>query len=147
MSDTLKTYAPAWEQRHAFKVGFDLSMGKLRDWRLAGAWEIRSGRPRTEVTPIYGGGGNWSLDPGPTNGEHYGVFSELSLRLEHALPLKDKARLFLYIDVLNAYMGRGEIVWIYGPGESSEDGWTAPPKPFVFRQLPVRPWLGARIEF
>jgi hypothetical protein len=89
-----------------------------------------------------GDGERWVLVPHDYNSRSYGPWTELSLRLEHFRIIEDRVKLSFYLDVLNATYAQGEFVWIYGPGTTA-----VAPEPFVFRQLPIRPWLGIRAEF
>ena len=46
-----------------------------------------------------------------------------------------------------AGVAQDEFAWIYGTGTQAADGTPVAPEPFVFRQLPIRPWFGLRAEF
>jgi hypothetical protein len=142
-----KTYEPAFVSRHAWKLGADVVLGKKRNFRIAAAWEIRTGRPRTPMRATLTADGRWIQRPWNYDQERMGPFHELSLRLEHEVALPEGARLFVYIDVLNAYMARSDLVWIYGAGTTDEEGRPVAPEPYHFQQLPIRPWVGARIEW
>ncbi len=139
-----KTFAPAWDQRHGLRVMGEVKIGRKRNWLIAGMWELRSGRPRTPVTPIpdLDGRGGWHVVPEAYNSESYNPWTELSLRFEHFRVIKERVKLAVYLDVLNATYAQGQFVWIYGAGEDGE-----PPEPYIFRQLPIRPWIGVRAEF
>ncbi len=142
-----QTYAPAWDQRHGFRIGGEVRMGPKKNWLIAGMWEIRSGRPRTPVTPQRDTDGRWFVVPHSYNSRSYGTWTELSLRLEHFIIAKEKAKLAFYLDILNTTYSRSQFVWIYGQGTTDEEGNPVAPEPFVFRQLPIRPWFGLRGEF
>lgn len=143
-----QTYAPAWDQRHGFRLMGEIKLGRHRNWLIAGMWELRTGRPRTPVSPTLDSDGDgWHVVPHDYNSRSYGPWTELSLRFEHFRILKDRVKLAVYIDVLNATYAQGEFVWIYGPGATADDGTATAPEPFVFRQLPIRPWIGVRAEF
>ena len=143
-----QTYAPAWDQRHGFRLMGEIKLGRHRNWLIAGMWELRTGRPRTPVSPERNATGDgWHVVPHDYNSRTYGPWTELSLRFEHFRIIKDKVKLAVYIDVLNATYAQGEFVWIYGPGTETEEGDPVAPDPFVFRQLPIRPWIGMRAEF
>jgi len=138
-----RTFAPAWDQRHGLRVMGEVKLGPKKNWVIAGMWELRSGRPRTPVTPVRDADGDrWVLAPHDYNSRTYGPWTELSLRVEHFRILKERVKLSIYMDVLNATYAQGEFVWIYGPGTAD-----VAPEPFVFRQLPIRPWFGVRLEF
>ncbi len=138
-----QTFAPAWDQRHGLRVMGEVKLGTKKNWLIAGMWELRTGRPRTPVTPVRTPDGDrWVLAPHDYNSRSYGPWTELSLRVEHFRIIKERVKLAFYIDVLNATYAQGQFVWIYGPGTAD----TAP-EPFVFRQLPIRPWFGVRAEF
>ena len=142
-----QTYAPGWDQRHGFRVGGEVRMGPKKNWLIAGMWEIRSGRPRTPVTPQRDADGRWYVTPYSYNSRSYGTWTELSLRLEHFIVVKERAKLAFYLDILNTTYARSQFVWIYGQGTEDEAGNPVAPTPFVFRQLPIRPWFGLRGEF
>ena len=138
-----QTFAPAWDQRHGLRVMGEIKLGPKRNWLIAGMWELRSGRPRTPVTPaLTPDGDRWTVTPHDYNSETYRPWTELSLRLEHFRIIKERVKLAFYIDVLNATYAQGQFVWIYGPGTADTE-----PTPFIFRQLPIRPWFGVRAEF
>ena len=140
-------YAPAWDTRHSFRLGGEIRLGPKKNWLIAGMWELRSGRPRTPVTPQLASDGGWFVVPHEYNDRTYGPWTELSLRLEHFVVAKNKAKLAFYLDVLNVTYAQGQFVWIYGQGTTDGDGNAIAPEPFVFRQLPIRPWFGLRGEF
>lgn len=140
---SLVRYAPAYDQPLGLKVGGELRFGRRSRWRLMLSFELRAGRPRTEVTAVADPAGGYVLDAAAPDGARFPPFHELSARLEHCWPHPTGARTCLYLDVLNTTFGRAPIQWIYGDaGDGGE-----PPEPFVFRQLPIRPWVGWRTEF
>jgi len=142
-----KTYAPAWDTRHSLRMQGEVKFGKLRRWRVAALWELRSGRPRTPVNRRFDGT-EWLATPYAYGSESFGPWTELSLRLENWLPTPDgKAKIAWYMDVLNATFAQGDFIWIYGADGEAADGTPEPPRPFVFKQLPIRPWWGMRVEF
>ena len=142
-----QTYAPSWAQQHGFRLGGEVRMGPKKNWLIAGMWEIRSGRPRTPVTPQRDADGDWYVIPHDYNSRSYGTWTELSLRLEHFIVVKERAKLAFYLDILNTTYAQGQFVWIYGQGGEDAEGNPVAPEPFVFRQLPIRPWFGIRGEF
>jgi hypothetical protein len=142
-----QTYAPAWDTRHSLRLQGEVKFGKYRRWRIAGMWELRSGRPRTPVNRRFDGE-QWLARPYAYASESFGPWTDLSLRVENQVPTPDgKVKLSWYMDVLNATFAQGEFIWIYGADGVAEDGTVEPPRPFVFRQLPIRPWWGMRVEF
>jgi len=57
-------------------------------------------------------------------------------------------KMSVYLDVMNTYNAQSQYQWIYGKGAVDEEtGAREAPRPFIFRQLPIRPWLGYRFEF
>jgi hypothetical protein len=140
------TYAVAWDQRHTLKVRVSVTIGARERWFLGLAGEVRSGRPRSPTHRRVQDGG-WVQVPYAYNSEDYGTWAEVSVRAEHRIPIRDKVRLAVYLDVLNATFAQSEFVWIYGQGELADNGIDGAPRPFVFRQLPIRPWIGARLEY
>jgi len=143
-----RTYRTAWDQRVGFRAMGEVRIGRQRRWRLAGFWDIRSGRPRTEVTPVWRPErGSHVLVAGPVNQETYSPFTELSVRAEYGWVVRGRVKLSLYIDVLNATFARSDFIWVYGAASSEGDGVPAPPEPTVLYQLPIRPWIGMRAEF
>jgi hypothetical protein len=143
-----KTYQPGWAQQHGLRLMGQVRFGKNQRWSIAANWELRSGRRRTPVARRRAENGTWFVAPYAYNSLDYGAWTELSLRAEYGGPiLKGKAKLSVYIDVLNATHAQGEFIWMYGEGEPQEDGTLSAPTPSVFPQLPIRPWLGMRLEF
>ncbi len=143
-----QTFAPLWAQEHGLRLGGQVRFGRHQRWNVSGTWELRSGRRRTPVARRQKEGGGWYVVPYAYNSLDYGVWTELSLRAEYGAPiLKGRAKLSVYLDVLNATYAQGEFIWIYGEGEPRDDGSLAAPQRGVFPQLPIRPWLGLRLEF
>ena len=143
-----RTYQPAWAQEHGLRLMGQVRFGALQRWSISASWELRSGRRRTPVARRKATDGSWFVRPYAYNSEDYGAWTELSLRAEYGAPiLKGKGKLSIYLDVLNATMAQGQFIWIYGGGEPGPDGTLAAPGPSVFPQLPIRPWLGLRLEY
>lgn len=144
-----ETFRPFFDQRHALRIGGDVTLGKKKDWQISGTWEIRSGRPRSPVThALEDDGTTWRTVLYDYNGENYSFFHELSLRVQNSRVIKDRVKLTVYLDVLNVYNAQSQYVWIYGNGSVDEEtGQREAPRPFVFRQLPIRPWFGFRAEW
>ncbi|MBN94361.1 MAG: hypothetical protein CL928_09850 [Deltaproteobacteria bacterium] len=143
-----RTYPAAWDQRVGFRAMGEVRIGRNRRWRLAGFWDVRSGRPRTEVRPTWlGDRGSHILVPGPMNQQRYSPFTELSVRGEYGWVVAGRVKLSVYIDVLNATFARSDFIWIYGAASDGDDEEPDPPEPTVLHQLPIRPWIGMRAEF
>ncbi len=144
-----ETFRPFFDQRHALRIGGDVTLGKKKDWQISGTWELRSGRPRSPVTHVLQDDGTtWRSVLYNYNGEKYSFFHELSVRIQNSRVIKDRVKLTVYLDVLNAYNAQSQYVWIYGNGSVDEEtGQREAPRPFVFRQLPIRPWFGFRAEW
>lgn len=143
-----KTMRPGWDQRHGLRLMGSVSFGKHKRWTVSGSWELRSGRRRTPVARRQADDGSWFTVPFAYNSKDYGPWTELSLRVEHGGPIfGGKAKLTAYLDVLNATNAQSDFVWIYGAGEEREDGTLSAPTRGVFPQLPIRPWMGLRLEF
>lgn len=143
-----QTFRPFFDQRHAVRVGGDVKLGKKKDWMISGTWEVRSGRPRSPVIHQIGDDGRWRSVLYDYNQERYGLHHELSVRVENSRVVKDRVKLTVYLDVLNAYNAQSQYVWVYGQGSVDEEtGRREAPRPFVFRQLPIRPWFGFRAEW
>jgi TonB family protein len=143
-----QTFAPSWEQPASLRLFGELRVGKWKRWTFGAMWELRAGRPRTPVAPqLNADGRTFRVLPYAYDSRTYGLWNELSIRIEHVVPRKDGSRVVIYLDLLNATMSRSQFVWIYGAGTVDDDGVPQPPQPYVFRQLPIRPWIGARTEF
>ena len=144
-----QTFRPFFDQRHAIRIGGDVKLGKQKDWVISGTWEMRSGRPRSPVVhALADDGETWRTVLYDYNGERYSLFHELSVRIQNSRVVKDRVKLTVYLDILNAYNGQSQYVWIYGKGSVDEEsGQREAPRPFVFRQLPIRPWFGFKAEW
>ena len=144
-----QTFAPLFDQRHGLRIGGEATLGKKRDWVISGSWELRSGRPRSPVIhELMDDGTTWRTVLYDYNSRNLGVFHELSIRVEHSRVWKNRMKMSIYLDVMNTYNAQSEYQWIYGKGAIDEEtGAREAPRPFIFRQLPIRPWLGYRFEF
>jgi len=144
-----QTFRPFFDQRHALRVGGDVKLGKKKDWQISGTWEVRSGKPRSPVVhALDDDGTTWRSVLYNYNSENYSLFHELSLRIQNTRVVKDRVKLTVYLDVLNVYNAQSQYVWIYGNGSVNEEsGQREAPRPFIFRQLPIRPWFGFRAEW
>ncbi len=144
-----QTFRPFFDQRHAVRLGGDITLGPKKDWQISGTWEVRSGRPRSPaVHQLEDDGTTWRTVLYDYNGERYSWFHELSLRIQNSRVVKDRVKLTVYLDILNAYNAQSQYVWIYGNGSVEEEtGQREAPRPFIFRQLPIRPWFGFRAEW
>ncbi len=142
-----QTIRPAWDQRHGIRLAGLVRFGKNRRWAVSGTWDLRSGRPLTPVSRRRDASGSWTSTPYAYNSRDLGWWTEFSLRVEHHFPLKNSAKMTIYLDVLNATHAQGQFIWIYGDGAPGEDGELDAPRAGIFRQLPIRPWIGGRIEF
>ena len=144
-----QTFAPLFDQRHGLRIGGEVKLGKKHPWTISGSWELRSGRPRTPVVhELMDDGETWRTVLYDYNGRNLGVFHELSLRIENQRVFKNRMKMSVYLDVMNTYNAQSQYQWIYGKGAVDEEtGAREAPRPFIFRQLPIRPWLGYRFEF
>ncbi|MCO4771761.1 MAG: TonB family protein [Deltaproteobacteria bacterium] len=144
-----QSFRPYFDQRHALRLGGDIKFGPKKDWQLSGTWEMRTGRPRSPaIHALNEDGTTWRTVLYDYNGERYSLHHELSLRIQNTRVVKDRVKLTVYLDILNAYNGQSQYVWIYGNGSVDEEtGQREAPRPFVFRQLPIRPWFGFRAEW
>lgn len=143
-----QTFRPFFDQRHAFRIGGDIKFGKKKDFQLSGTWEIRSGRPRSPAIHAMNDDGSWRTVLYAYNSERYSFFHELSVRIQNTRVVKERVKLTVYLDILNAYNAQSQYVWIYGNGSVNEDtGQREAPRPFIFRQLPLRPWIGFKAEW
>ncbi len=144
-----QTFSPLFDQRHGLRLGGEATLGKKKDWSLSATWELRTGRPRTPVVhELMDDGETWATVLYDYNGRTMGVFHELSMRIEHSHVINDRVEISVYLDLLNTYNAQSQYQWIYGQGSIDEEtGAREAPRPFIFRQLPIRPWLGVRIEF
>lgn len=142
-----KTFHPLFDQRHGVKLAFNVTLGAKKRWIINGLWEVRSGRPKTLVTPrINGAGDAFEVVPYAYNQVNRSPFHELSLRIETHVVAKAQVKVTAYMDILNVYYAQSEFIDIYGQGDFSGDTPQAP-KPFEMKQLPIRPWWGVRAEF
>ncbi len=144
-----QTFAPLFDQRHGLRLGGEATLGKKKDWTISGTWELRSGRPRSPVLhELMDDGETWATVLYDYNSRSFGWFHELSIRIEHTQVVNEQLKISVYLDVLNTYNAQSQYQWIYGKGSVDEaTGARQAPRPYVFRQLPIRPWLGVRLEF
>jgi hypothetical protein len=139
-------FEPFFDQRHALKVGGQVTIGPRDELTISANWELRAGRPRTPVTFVRTGD-DWLAVPYDYDGKRYPAYTELSVRFESRRLVVGKAKLSFYVDVINATFAQSPLIWIYGQGDTDEDGRARPPRAYVLRQLPIRPWIGFRAEF
>lgn len=144
-----QTFAPLFDQRHGLRVGGEATLGKKKDWSISATWELRTGRPRSPVVhELMDDGATWATVLYDYNSRSFGVFQELSIRVEHTEVVHERLKVSVYLDVLNTYNAQSQYQWIYGEGSVNEEtGAREAPRPYVFRQLPIRPWLGVRLEY
>jgi TonB family protein len=143
-----KTFHPFFDQRHGVKLGWNTTLGKRKRWIISGMWELRSGRPKTLVTPtLKPSGTSFEVVPYGYNSVEKGPFHELSIRIETHVIAKARVKVTAYLDILNVYFAQSDFIQIYGSGTVPEDGDPVAPEPFTMKQLPIRPWWGIRAEF
>jgi len=143
-----QTFHPLFDQRHGVKLGWNVTLGKRKRWIVSGMWELRSGRPKTLVTPrLRGSGDAFEVVPYAYNQVTRSPFHELSLRLETHVVAKARVKVTAYMDILNVYYAQSEFIDIYGEGDFTDPDAPRAPAPFEMKQLPIRPWWGIRAEF
>ena len=144
-----QTFRPLFDQRHGLRIGGEATLGKKKRWVISGSWELRSGRPRSPVVhQLMDDGETWRTVLYDYNSRSLGTFHELSIRIEHSRVWKNRMKMSIYLDVMNTYNAQSQYQWIYGTGSVDEQtGSRVAPRPFIFRQLPIRPWLGYRFAF
>lgn len=142
-----QTFAPPQDQRHTALVGFNVTVGKRRDWILSASYQFHTGRPHTPVSPVLNGAGdNYTFELGELNSERYGNFHEINLRSEIFRTFR-RAKFTFYVEVLNVTNFQSEFLYIWGDATVDEDGNLRAPERRTFTHLPIRPWFGFRLEF
>ncbi len=143
LASGVATYPVEWEQ--PFTTAANLSWSPNSKWVVTSRANFRLGRP---YTPIEG----FTLDPtqtfwlpnyGPTSSARYPFYFELSARAEHRFqwgPLSCAA----YFEVLNVTNTMNLYSWVYDGGDPTNG---VLPGQGRFTHLPVRPFLGMRVEY
>jgi hypothetical protein len=139
----VQTYPVQWEQRFTASAG--LSWSPNSHWLFTTRANFRLGRPYTPVLGFSADFENrrWLPVTGPTDSEVYPFFFELNLRGEYRFTLGPLAGAF-YVELLNLTNTMNVFSYIYGDGNF--DAGTAPTRG-RFTHLPIRPFLGLRVEY
>lgn len=139
------TYPVQWEQQFTAAAG--LSWSPNSKWLFTTRANFRTGRPYTPVDTFVPGTSNgeevWLPVFGRTSGERYPFFFELSLRGERRFqwgPLSCA----VYLEVLNVTNTMNLFSWVYGAGDVAAGEL---PNQGRFTHLPIRPFLGMRVEY
>lgn len=135
-----RTYPVQWEQQ--FSTGASLSFSPNSKWVFTGRANFRLGRPYTPVEGFDLDGQRWLPRFGPTSSSRYPFFFELSARGEHRFqwgPLRGA----FYVEVLNLTNTMNVFSWVYAGGDAEAQ---VPPNQGRFTHLPIRPFLGLRLE-
>jgi hypothetical protein len=138
-----QTYPVQWEQQ--FTAGGGVQWSPNSKWIVTARANFRTGRPYTPIETFVADPTNsfWLPQYGRTQGERYPFFFELGLRGEHRFhwgPLQCA----LYLEVLNVTNTMNVFSWVYGEGDVANG---VQPNQGRFLHLPIRPFLGLRVEY
>jgi hypothetical protein len=134
------TYAVQWEQQ--FSTGASISFSPNSKWVFTARANFRLGRPYTPVSGFVRdeAQARWLPQLGSTSSSRYPFFFELSARGEHRFQWGPLSGAF-YVEVLNLTNTMNVFSWVYAGGDAA-----MPPNQGRFTHLPIRPFLGIRLE-
>ncbi|MCB9697291.1 MAG: TonB family protein [Alphaproteobacteria bacterium] len=128
-----QTIAPAQDQRHTASVAGDLALSA--HWRATARYTFHSGRPVSTVVPV----DDEHVALTCLNCDRLGPLHQLDLRAEWRRAYR-RYRLSFYAEILNV----GNIQSDFLPIQDVIDGELSTT---MFRHLPMRPFLGLRLDF
>ncbi len=139
----VSTYPVEWEQ--PFTTAANVSWSPNARWVVTARANFRLGRP---YTPIEGFTADptqtfWLPNYGPTSSARYPFYFEVSARAEHRFqwgPLSCAA----YLEALNLTNTMNLYSWVYDGGDPMTG---VLPGQGRFTHLPIRPFLGMRVEY
>ncbi len=137
------TYPVQWEQQ--FSVGAGVQWSPNSKWIVTARANFRTGRPYTPIEGFVPDATNsfWLPQYGQTSGARYPFFFELGARGERRFqwgPLQCA----VYLELLNLTNTMNVFSWVYGEGDLANG---VQPNRGRFTHLPIRPFLGMRVEY
>jgi hypothetical protein len=143
LASVVTTYPVQWEQQ--FSTGGSISWSPNSKWIVTSRVNFRLGRPYTPINSFTADVSRmvWLPVYGSTSSSRYPFFFEVSARAEHRFqwgPLSGAA----YFEVMNLTNTTNVFSWVYGAGDFANG---VPPDQGRFTHLPIRPFLGIRLEY
>ncbi|MFZ5442807.1 MAG: TonB family protein [Myxococcota bacterium] len=138
-----QTYPVQWEQQ--FTAGGGVQWSPSSRWIFTARANFRTGRPYTPIETFVADDTRsfWLPVYGRTQGARYPFFFELGLRGEHRFQWGPLA-CAVYAEVLNVTNTMNVFSWVYGEGDVANG---VLPNQGRFLHLPIRPFLGLRVEY